>query len=343
MADTDDIPLPEMLDLAVDDATAIKEGVDAARRLVRRQDLTDQLKVARLLMVGRRAALVEIGANDLAPAIAPAGKPYNMAFNRWLKRYPRLAVLHPQVRADALWCLEAANWPRVQAELAKLDDRERQRVSLRTLRRWIETAERRSAPPPQRPPAPEPVAKPSQAQPVGKAAAPASQAVRADQRRQTQQAPAVVAEKAANEMPLSQARQELAEARRQLAEGRRQLAADRANMEAEIERRIRHHIDTYWRPRWGGDFETANKIKAYKKGLTEKEYRTIALAAHPDNSASVETKNEAIDILTKKHNLICDGSAGKTLGAGFPTTRQGWEAAKAARAAAAKAKAARHV
>jgi hypothetical protein len=132
MAAQHDISLPEAFNLMVDDDTAIREGVKAADRLVRGQSLTDQLLVARALMVGRRAALAETGANR------PEGKPYNAAFNKWLGLHPRLAAVHGPVRAAALWCIEEANWPKVQAALKALDDRSRQRATLRGLRTQIE-------------------------------------------------------------------------------------------------------------------------------------------------------------------------------------------------------------
>jgi hypothetical protein len=100
--------------------------------LVKRQDLTDKLMVARALMVGRRHAMEETGAN------APAGKPYILAFNKWLAQHPKLAVVKADDRAAALWAIEADNWPRVQAALAALDDKERQKISLRALRARFE-------------------------------------------------------------------------------------------------------------------------------------------------------------------------------------------------------------
>jgi hypothetical protein len=121
-----------MLNLAVDDETAIIEGEQAADRLVRGQTLDDQLKVARALTVGRRVAMNETGSN------APAGKPYIVAFNRWLAKHPRLAAINHTVRAAALWCIDPDNWPKVEAALAKLDDQTRMRATLRGLRAQIE-------------------------------------------------------------------------------------------------------------------------------------------------------------------------------------------------------------
>jgi hypothetical protein len=106
---------------------------------VRRQDINDRLKVARALMVGRRAAMAESGANH------PEGKPYFTAFSRWLADHPKLAAVSADDRAAALWCLEAENWPRVRSALAALDDKTRQRASLRALRaRLVREAEQQA-------------------------------------------------------------------------------------------------------------------------------------------------------------------------------------------------------
>ena len=146
------ILLPQALNLAVADDVAIEEGEEAAGRLVRGQSLTDQLKVARALMVGRRAALAESGANH------PEGKPYFVAFNRWLARHPKLAAILPDNRAAGLWCVEPENWPKVQAALERLTDQERQRATLRGLRKRIE---------PKPAPSPRRAARPASAQEPG--------------------------------------------------------------------------------------------------------------------------------------------------------------------------------
>jgi hypothetical protein len=132
MADAHSNRLPESFSLAVPDEEAIQEGEAAAERLVSGQSLTDQLAVARALMVGRRAAMREAQTNQ------PAGKPYFMAFSRWLADHPKLKAVSGPERAAALWCVEPDNWPKVQEALAKLDDRSRQRATLRGLRKQIE-------------------------------------------------------------------------------------------------------------------------------------------------------------------------------------------------------------
>jgi hypothetical protein len=102
--------------LDVADDVAIREGEEAAGRLVTGQSLTDQLMVARALMVGRRHALAVSGANR------PEGKPYILAFSGWLAEHPKLQSIIGPTRAAGLWCVEPDNWPKVQAALAALDD-----------------------------------------------------------------------------------------------------------------------------------------------------------------------------------------------------------------------------
>jgi hypothetical protein len=154
MADAHSNRLPESFSLTVPDEEAIQEGEAAAERLVSGRSLIDQLAVARALMVGRRTALTETGTN------VPAGKPYILAFSRWLDGHPKLKAVSGPERAAALWCVEPDNWPKVQAALKALDDRSRQRATLRGLRKQIE---RPTAP--QERPAPRRPAPPLDAQP----------------------------------------------------------------------------------------------------------------------------------------------------------------------------------
>ena len=90
-------------------------------------------------MVGPRIAAREAGTDQ--------GKPYNIAFSRWLDQHPKLRTVNKPNRAAALWCLDPANWPRVEKYLATLDIDERQTITLRTVRRRLDV-------PPPSPPTP---------------------------------------------------------------------------------------------------------------------------------------------------------------------------------------------
>ena len=106
--------------------------------------MIDHLKVGRALMVGSRIAAKEAGCNR--------GKPYNIAFNKWLQQHPKLAAVNEHNRAAALWCLDEANWPGVEKYLATLDIRERQDISLRNVRRRLDVPPHPRPSPPMHPP-----------------------------------------------------------------------------------------------------------------------------------------------------------------------------------------------
>jgi hypothetical protein len=102
----------------VSDTIALQEGDEAAERITSGANLIDHLKIGRALMVGSLAAAKEAGVAQ--------GKPYNIAFSKWLQQHPKLAAVNETNRAAALWCLRPENWPRVETYLATLDDDERQ-------------------------------------------------------------------------------------------------------------------------------------------------------------------------------------------------------------------------
>ena len=88
---TDNISTPIAFNANVADDVALSEGDEATHRVAsavrgnplaasRQADLINHLKVARALMVGQRIAASEAGTNQ--------GKPYNMAFSRWLDQHP---------------------------------------------------------------------------------------------------------------------------------------------------------------------------------------------------------------------------------------------------------------
>ena len=135
----DNISTPIPFNVIVSDEVALAEGDEAADRIISGATLIDHLKVGRALMVGARIAAKEAGTHQ--------GKPYNIAFNKWLQRHPKLAAVNEQNRAAALWCLNEQNWPRVEKYLGTLDIEERQTISLRTVRRRLDV-------PPPRPAAP---------------------------------------------------------------------------------------------------------------------------------------------------------------------------------------------
>jgi hypothetical protein len=115
----------------VSDEIALAEGDEAADHIVSGGHMIDYLKVARALKVGQRIAVEQAGTDQ--------GKPYNVAFSKWLDQHPKLRAVNKPNRAAALWCLDPANWPRVEKHLATLDSEERQTITLRTVRRRLDT------------------------------------------------------------------------------------------------------------------------------------------------------------------------------------------------------------
>ena len=125
--------LPSALNVNVADDVAIREGEQAATRIVRGAHLTDQLKVGVALMALSRIALTQAGAN------ARMGRPYNEAFSRQLAKHPKLEAVYGHTRAAALWCVE--NWADTQAYLARLEKEDPVKLQLlgaRGLRKAIE-------------------------------------------------------------------------------------------------------------------------------------------------------------------------------------------------------------
>ena len=123
----------------VSDEIAIAEGDDAADHIVSGGHIIDYLKVARALKVGQRIAVEQAGTDQ--------GKPYNVAFSKWLDQHPKLRAVNKPNRAAALWCLDPTNWPRVETYLATLDVEERQTITLRTVRRRLDTWTRQPSAP----------------------------------------------------------------------------------------------------------------------------------------------------------------------------------------------------
>ena len=127
--------------MSVSDEVALAEGEQAADRIISGGRMIDYLEVARALKVGQRIAIREAGTDQ--------GKPYNIAFSHWLDQHPRLRTVNKPDRAAALWCLDPENYSRVMKHLAALDADERQRTTLRTVRRRLDV-------PPPSPPTPKP-------------------------------------------------------------------------------------------------------------------------------------------------------------------------------------------
>ena len=145
MSDGDNITQLLAFNADVSDEIALAEGNEAADHITSGGHMVDYLKVARALRVGQRIAIEQAGTDQ--------GKPYNVAFSRWLEQHPKLRAVNKPNRAAALWCLDEENWPRVEKYLGTLDVEERQTINLRTVRRRLDT-------PPTRPAAPRPAADP---------------------------------------------------------------------------------------------------------------------------------------------------------------------------------------
>jgi hypothetical protein len=135
----DNTSTPISFNADVSDEIALAEGDEAADRIISGATLIDHLKIGRALLTGSRIAARE--------ADCDRGKPYTTAFHRWLEQHPKLNAVNEQNRAAALWCLNLANYPRVEKYLATLDVEERQTITLRTVRRRLDVPSPRRAPP----------------------------------------------------------------------------------------------------------------------------------------------------------------------------------------------------
>ena len=246
-------PIPFQPDVA--DDVALYEGDDAADRVIGGGVLIDHLKVGRALMVGSRIAAEEAGTDR--------GKPYNMAFSRWLQQHPKLAAVNEQNRAAALWCLNPANWPRVEKYLATLDVDERQGITLRTVRRRLDH------PPPQSPASRPPVAH------AGDTTAPGSQMD--------------------GPLRFTKAQEAHVEARIRALDKKREAGFNERVRLAMLERNADYRAGLERLQK-----EAAEKaarydrlLNNYKPLFTDEEYRTILICQHPDNSATTARRNTA--------------------------------------------------
>ena len=128
---------PSSINVNVADDVAIREGEQAATRIVRGAHLIDQLKVGVALNALSRAAQSEAGTNQRS------GRPYNEAFSRQLAKHPKLEKVYGHTRAAALWCIE--RWADTQAYLAKLEKEEPGKLQLLGVRGLKERIEREIA------------------------------------------------------------------------------------------------------------------------------------------------------------------------------------------------------